>query len=192
MIPTVSAAMAQRYRLTSLVELRHGPQALRRRPPRLWRRVPRFRRQGSSCRTTSTGSAPASRRARCSPKPARAASSAWPSPSEYGGGGVDDFRFNQALDEQIAIGRHRRHRARHQPAQRHLPAVLPELLQRRAEAALAARHRVRRADHRGRDDRAGRRLRPGRHPHQRQARRRRVTSSTAARRSSPTASTPIW
>ena len=32
-------------------------------------------------------------------------------PEQYGGGGVDDFRFNQVLDEQIALRRHRRHRA---------------------------------------------------------------------------------
>ena len=125
-----------------------------------------------SCRTTSTGSGPASRRARSSPRPGGAASSAWRSPSSTAAAAVDDFRFNQVLDEQIALRRHRRRRPRHQPAQRHLPAVLPELLHRRAEAALAARHRLRRADHRGRDDRAGRRLGPGRHPHQRQARRR--------------------
>ena len=93
-------------------------------------------------------------------------------PEQYGGGGVDDFRFNQILDEQIADGRHHRRRARHHAAQRHLPALLPRLRHRRAEAALAARHRVRRADHRRRHDRARRRLRPRRHPHQRQPRRR--------------------
>ncbi len=45
-------------------------------------------------------------------------------PEEYGGGGIDDFRFNQVLGEQVAAAAVGAGRARHQPAQRHLPAVL--------------------------------------------------------------------
>ena len=54
-------------------------------------------------------------------------------------------------------------RAGDHAAQRHLPALLPEPGHRRAEGALAARHRLRRADHRHRHDRARHRLRPRRH-----------------------------
>ena len=70
-------------------------------------------------------------------------------PEEYGGGGVRDFRFNAVLGEECCDAGRRR-RARDHAAQRHLPALLPQLLHRRAEAALAARHRLRRADHRDR------------------------------------------
>ena len=45
-------------------------------------------------------------------------------------------------------------------AQRHLPAVLPALLHRRATSALAAGHRVGRAHHGDRHDRAGHRVGP--------------------------------
>ncbi len=48
------------------------------------------------------GSRPASRRARCSARPARSGFLGMAVPEQYGGGGVDDFRFNQILDEQIA------------------------------------------------------------------------------------------
>ena len=37
----------------------------------------------------------------CSPRPAPPASSAWTSPEEYGGGGVDDFRYNLILGEEV-------------------------------------------------------------------------------------------
>ena len=53
-----------------------------------------------------------------------------------------------------AAGRRQRGRARPDAAQRHLPAVLPAPHERRAEAALAAGHLRRRADHGGGDDRA--------------------------------------
>ncbi|CAK7283657.1 hypothetical protein SGPA1_21632 [Streptomyces misionensis JCM 4497] len=53
-----------------------------------------------------------------------------------------------------------------------MPALLPRPDRRRAEGPLAARHRLRRADHGGRHDRARHRLRPVRHPHQGRPRRR--------------------
>ena len=59
-------------------------------------------------------------------------------PEEFGGAGVDDFRFNVVLSEEC-FRRARRLRRRPHAAQRRLPAVLPGVLQRRAEAALAAR-----------------------------------------------------
>ena len=75
-------------------------------------------------------------------------------PEEFGGGGVSDFRFNQAMDEQIAaagitgsgLG-----------LSLHNDTCLPyfsEFHERRAETALAPGDRVRRVDHRGGDDRA--------------------------------------
>ena len=63
-------------------------------------------------------------------------------PEEYGGGGSDDFRFNAVIDEEIAKAR--RARARAEPAQRRRRTVLQGPGQRRAEEALAARHRQRR------------------------------------------------
>ena len=75
---------------------------------------------------------------------------------EYGGTGVKDFRYNMVLAEEISPvgasglglpGAHRHHRPLHHLAR-----------DRRAEAALAARLRQRRAHHRDRDDRARRRL----------------------------------
>ena len=61
---------------------------------------------------------------------------------------------------------------------------------RRAEGALAARHRLGRAHHRDRDDRAGHRLRPGVDDAPPRSATATTTSSTARRPSSPTASTP--
>ena len=75
-------------------------------------------------------------------------------PEQYGGLGADDFRFNQIVDRGGQPCRRRRQRARAHAAQRHLPAVLPQAVQRRAEAPLAARDRRRQPDHRGGDDRA--------------------------------------
>ena len=46
-------------------------------------------------------------------------------PEEYGGGGVRDFRFNAVLTEEMLRTPDSRRGARDQPAQRHLPAVLP-------------------------------------------------------------------
>ena len=113
-------------------------------------------------------------------------------PEEYGGGGVDDFRYNAMLNEEIDP-------RRREPASAsalHNDIVGPYLLtlrHRRAEAALAARVLLRRADHRDRDDRAGRRLATcsGIADHA-PAATATTTSSTAPRRSSPTASTPTW
>ena len=60
-------------------------------------------------------------------------------PEEYGGPGVEDFRFNQILSEEVSLagvagsglGRH--------AAQRHLPAVLPRVRQRRSSASAGCR-----------------------------------------------------
>ena len=95
-------------------------------------------------------------------------------PEEYGGGGSHDFRFNQVIAEEFAAaGIGGSGLGAHAP-QRRVHAVLPRVLQRRAAPALVARHRLGRADHRGRDDRAGHRIRSGRHRHHRRPRRRRV------------------
>ncbi len=53
-------------------------------------------------------------------------------PEQYGGLGVEDFRFNQILAEEVGATRGRRLGARDHAPQRHLPAVLPALLQRGA------------------------------------------------------------
>ena len=79
-------------------------------------------------------------------------------PERYGGAGVRDFRFNLVIGEEAQYAGGRRLRARHHAAQRHLPALLHALLQRRAARALAAGDRHRRADHGARDDRARHRL----------------------------------
>jgi glycosyltransferase 2 family protein len=66
-------------------------------------------------------------------KPSVSAYSSWSRlprhgrPEEYGGGGVDDFRYNLVMAEELQR-RRRRGRPRHHAAQRHLPAVLPLLL----------------------------------------------------------------
>ena len=68
-------------------------------------------------------------------------------PEEYGGGGVDDFRFNVVDRRGDRRGRRARARAR---LTLHNDICLPyflDLLQRRAAGALAAGHRLRRADH---------------------------------------------
>ena len=61
-----------------------------------------------------------------------------------------------------------------------------------AEAALAARVLHRRARHRDRDDRARRRIGPGRAEDHRRAATATTGSSTGPRRSSPTATAPTW
>ena len=64
-------------------------------------------------------------------------------PDQYGGGGVTDFRFNQILDEQVAAAGVT---AAGLGITLHNDTCLPYflvVLQRRAEAALAAGHRVR-------------------------------------------------
>ena len=90
-------------------------------------------------------------------------------PEEYGGGGVTDFRFNQAMNEQLAFagvtGAGLGLTLHNDTC---LP-VFPHLRHRPATPALAARHCVRRADHSGRHDRAGRGLGPFGNPDQRGA-----------------------
>ena len=93
-------------------------------------------------------------------------------PEQYGGGGIEDFRFNQALDEQIAyagIG------GAGLGMSLHNDICLPYFLAFTTDeqkAALAAGHLLGRVDHCRRDDRAGRGVGPLRHPNHRQARRR--------------------
>ena len=89
-------------------------------------------------------------------------------PEEYGGGGSDDFRFNAVIVEEFSkFGGP----ARREPAERHRRPVLQEPGQRRAEGALDARLRQRRADRRHRHERARRRQRSRRHQDHRGARR---------------------
>ncbi len=75
-------------------------------------------------------------------------------PEEFGGGGSDDFRFNAIIDEEIAKA------GVHGPAlSLHNDVVGPyfeDLTNDEQKTALAARHRQRRDDHRGRDDRTRR------------------------------------
>ena len=74
-------------------------------------------------------------------------------PEHLGGGGVDDFRYNAIVNEElygtgcngVGLGM-----AIHNDI---VPAVLPHLLHRRAEGALAAGYRLGRADPRHRHDR---------------------------------------
>ena len=112
-------------------------------------------------------------------------------PEEYGGGGVADFRYNAVLDEEIIrIG------ATGLGFGLHNDIVAPYLLALTTEEQkqpLAARLLLRRADHRDRDERAGRRLRPAAacSTHAPPGRRR-LGAVTGPRRSSPTASTPTW
>ena len=112
-------------------------------------------------------------------------------PEEYGGGGIDDFRFNAVVYEEIgyaaaSLGGFQR-------AHRHRAALLPRVRQRRAEATagcpasppatlVAA---IAMTEPGTGSDLAG-------IAHHRRPRRRRLRSSTAARPSSPTASTPTW
>ena len=84
---------------------------------------------------------------------------------EYGGAGIKDFRYNAVIAEEISrVG------ASGLGFPVHTDIIVPYIStarHRRAEAALAARPGQRRADLGDRDDRAGRRLRPAGHPHQR-------------------------
>ena len=111
-------------------------------------------------------------------------------PEEFGGGGVDDFRYNLVIGEEMQYAGVA---AAGLGLTLHNDICLPYFLSlrdRRAAEPLAARHRVGRADHRHRDDRAGHRLRPRVDEHHRRSATATTTSSTAPRRSSPTASTP--
>ncbi len=58
-------------------------------------------------------------------------------PERYGGAGAEDFRFNLVIGEEAQLRRRRQLRARDHAAQRHLPALLPHLLQRAPARALA-------------------------------------------------------
>ncbi len=63
-------------------------------------------------------------------------------PEEYGGGGVDDFRYNLVIAEEMPAAGVGGAGPRHHAAQRHLPALLPRrYCTDEQKAALAARHR---------------------------------------------------
>ena len=111
-------------------------------------------------------------------------------PEEYGGAGVESFKFSAIESEETA-----RAGVSFGGSGAHVALCLPYLLTlgtRRAEEAVDARVHLRRDDVRHRDDRAGHRLGPGGHANDRDAvrRRQRTMSSTAPRRSSPAACTP--
>ena len=95
-------------------------------------------------------------------------------PEEYGGGGSHDFRFKQVIAEEFAaagIG------GSGLGVTLHNDVCTPYFLEYcndEQRAALVPRHRLRRADHRDRHDRAGHRIRPGGHRDHRRPRRRRV------------------
>ena len=91
---------------------------------------------------------------------ARTGSSAWPCPRSYGGGGVDDFRYNVVIAEEIQRAGVNAAGLGLDAPQRHLPAVLPALCTDEQKARWLPGHLLRRADHRHRHDRAGHRLRP--------------------------------
>ena len=55
-------------------------------------------------------------------------------PEEFGGGGVDDFRYSQVIGEELQYAGVGRRRARPHAAHRHLPPLLPLARHRRAEA----------------------------------------------------------
>ena len=93
-------------------------------------------------------------------------------PEEYGGGGVAGLPVQRRDRGGDPARRRERRRARMDAAQRHLPAVLPDHVHRRAEGALDPRHLLGRAHHCDRDDRAGHRLGPRGHEHDRDPRRR--------------------
>ena len=98
---------------------------------------------------------------RCSARPARPGFLGMAVPEEYGGGGVDDFRYNLVIAEEIQRAGRRRRRA--SASTLHNDICLPYFLDathRRAEGALAAGHLLGRAHHRHRHDRARHRLRP--------------------------------
>ena len=112
-------------------------------------------------------------------------------PEEYGGGGVHDFRFNAVLAEEITrVGAQRRSASRCTTTSSRRTCSTTPPTSRRPRWLPGVRQR--RADHRDRDDRARRRLRPAGHPDHGAAATATTTSSTARRRSSPTASTPTW
>ena len=83
-------------------------------------------------------------------------------PERYGGPGVDDFRFNQILSEEVSLAGVA---GSGLGVTLHNDICLPYFLafaNERAARSLAARDRRRQPDHRAGDDRAGDRLRSGR------------------------------
>ena len=110
---------------------------------------------------------------------ARTGSSGWPCPRSYGGGGVDDFRYNLIIGEEVqrsGIG------GAGLGLTLHNDICLPYFLRsptRSRSARWLPGHLLGRAHHRHRHDRAGHRLRPGvddhhGHPRRRPLRRQRL------------------
>ena len=145
-----------------------------------------------SRRTSTSGAPPASPRASSSPPPARyRGSSGWPCPEEYGGGGVADFRFNAVLGEELLRARRGAPGCGSPCTTTSACPTSSSYCTDEQKRALAARHRLRRHDHRDRHDRARHRLRPARRSRTtRDPRRRRLRRQRLRRPSSPTASTP--
>ena len=122
--------------------------------------------------TTTSGRRPASSTARSGARRARPGCSAWTSTRSTAAAGQRDFRFNAVLVEEIvAPGCSGLGFGLHNDV---VAPYLTELTTDGAAQALAARLLLRRHRHRDRDERAGRRLRPRRRPHDRGPRRRRV------------------
>ena len=111
-------------------------------------------------------------------------------PEEYGGGGVRDFRYNTVLAEEltrvgasgVGFGIHNDINA---------PYLL-DLTTDEQKARWLPGFCSGETDHRHRDDRARRRLRPAGDRHDGAGATATRTSSTAPRPSSPTASAPTW
>ena len=83
-------------------------------------------------------------------------------PEEYGGGGVPDFRFNAVIGEEIMrAGAAAPGSASPCTTTSACPTSSSYCTDEQKDR-VAARHRLRRADHGDRDDRARHRLRPGR------------------------------
>ncbi len=107
-------------------------------------------------------------------------------PEEFGGAGVEDFRYNAiVVDELQRAGAAAEAIALSLQNDIVLPYLTDLTTAEQKQRWLPGR-RHRRDGDRHRDDRTGRRQRPGRHPHHSGARRRPLRASTARRPSSPT------
>ena len=117
---------------------RHAAHPLRRGP----RAVPRLgaglHRQGARAARRGVGAGRHRRPRGLRQGRARRGSSAWRCPRSTAAGGVPDFRYNVVIAEEIQRAGVNAGGPRLDAAQRHLPALLPDPVHRRAEGALAA------------------------------------------------------
>ena len=143
-----------------------------------------------SRRTRRPGRRPGSSTGRCTGRPASTALIGFNVPEEFGGGGVDDFRFNAVVTEELAKAGPGT--PAFTPAQRRRGPVPHVAGDAGAAAAVAARLRRRRPDRRDRHDRAGRGQRPGRRPDAGRCWTAAPGCCPGPRRSSPPGSTPTW